>query len=67
MSDQKTRLGRKVGEAFLEAEAEPEVRSAPASISRIASVGRCAPRVHLLMHLSRDLAEILRRYGWRDA
>jgi hypothetical protein len=75
MSDQMDRLGRMVDEALSEASANPKT----ASVSTTASVERYAPRVlgggtlHQAVedicwiYQSRDLAESLRRYGWRKA
>jgi hypothetical protein len=79
MDDQMERLGRMVDEALLETGAEPQMTDAPASASGTATAERYAPRVlgsgtlHQAIedicwiYQSRDLAENLRRYGWRKA
>lgn len=83
MSDQMARLGRMVDDALSETGATPETPNAaahvPESVSRTTSVERLAPRVlgggalHQAVedicwiYQSRDLAENLRRLGWREA
>jgi hypothetical protein len=79
MSDQMEKLGRMVDEAISEAGTKPEMANAPESVSRTASAEHYAPRVlgggtlHQAVedicwiYQSRDLAENLRRYGWRKA
>jgi hypothetical protein len=83
MTDQMARLGRMVDEALSEAGAMPAAANAeikaPASAPRTASAGRYAPRVIgggvsyqavediCWIYQERDVAENLRRYGWREA
>ena len=82
MSDQRdkmARLGRMVDEALSETGELPELANAPGGFSRTGSAECYVPQVlgggtlHQAVedicwiYRSRDLAENLRRYGWREA
>lgn len=78
-TDMTARLGRMVDEALSETGELPELANAPGSFSRTGPAERYVPQVlgggtlHQAVedicwiYRSRDLAENLRRYGWREA